>query len=78
MAGLKADPKPKAFFDQLVIAKPAPPAPEWERIATEMRLAMERIVRGIQTQDQALKGLDEFADDALSKRRWILAQGRRA
>jgi len=76
--GLMTEPRSRAFFDQLNIARPAPPAPEWERIANEMAGAMERIVRGIQSLDAALKGLDEFAFMTLAKRRWLLEQGRPA
>ena len=76
--GLMHDPRSKAFYDQLTIAKPAPPAPEWERIANEMAATLERVVRGVQPLDAALARLDKFADEALAKRRWILKQTRGA
>ena len=33
------------FRDQLERVKPVPQAPEWERIATELRLVLEKVVR---------------------------------
>jgi len=76
--GLMRQLRSRAFFEQLNLARPAPPAPEWERIANEMAAAMERVVRGLQTLDAALKGLDEFAFTVLAKRRWLLEKGRAA
>ncbi len=76
--GLMRDPRSKAFYDQLMIAKPAPPAPEWERIANEMAATLERVVRGVQPLDAALARLDKFADEALAKRRWLLKRTARA
>ncbi|MBU6299706.1 MAG: extracellular solute-binding protein, partial [Alphaproteobacteria bacterium] len=72
ITGLMRDPRSKAFYDQLQIAKPAPPAPEWERIANEMAATLERVVRGVQPLDAALARLDRFSDDVLAKRRWFL------
>ncbi len=68
----------RAFRDQLERVKPAPKVPEWERIATEMRLVAERTVHGQLTVDQAAAELDARADRILEKRRWMLSQrGRR-
>jgi multiple sugar transport system substrate-binding protein len=72
--GLMRDPRSKAFFDQLMIAKPPPMVPEWERIANEMATALERIVRGVEPLDAALARLDAFADAVLAKRRWMLGR----
>lgn len=65
-----------AFRDQLERVKPTPKVLEWERIVQEMRLASERVVRGGESQDQALRDLDERVDKILEKRRWMLQQAR--
>jgi multiple sugar transport system substrate-binding protein len=72
VAGLNSDPNAQSFYQQLSLAKAPPKAPEWERIANEMAIAMERVVRGIQTLDDALIGLDNFANGILAKRRFML------
>ena len=64
----------KAFREQLERVVPAPKVPEWEQIATEMRLVAERVVHGRLTVDQAVTALDAKADHILEKRRWILAR----
>jgi multiple sugar transport system substrate-binding protein len=71
---LAADLHARAFRDQLERVKPAPKVPEWERIATEMRLVAERAVRGDLSVDQAVRELDARADRILEKRRWLLAR----
>ena len=76
--GLMQDARSQAFYQQLNLARPVPPVPEWERIANEMVAALERIVRGLVSLDDALKGLDEFAFTALAKRRAMLERGRAA
>jgi multiple sugar transport system substrate-binding protein len=73
-ASLAADPYARAFRDQLERVKPTPKVPEWERIATEMRLVAERAVHGELTVDQAAETLDASADRILEKRRWLLAR----
>jgi multiple sugar transport system substrate-binding protein len=72
--GLAADVPAHAFREQLERVKPAPQVPEWERIATEMRLVAERTVHGDWSVDQAAKELDARADRILEKRRWLLAR----
>jgi multiple sugar transport system substrate-binding protein len=62
----------RAFREQLERAKPTPKIPEWERIATEMRLISERVVHGEISVDQAAAELDARADRILEKRRWML------
>lgn len=64
-----------AFADQLTHAKAAPKVPEWERIATEVRLVAEAAAHGNLTLDQATAEMDKRADAILAKRRWMLAQG---
>jgi multiple sugar transport system substrate-binding protein len=39
-----------------------------------MRLATERVVRGGESQDQAVRELDAQVDKILEKRRWIERQ----
>lgn len=63
-----------AFRDQLERVKPTPKVLEWERIAQEMRLASERVVRGGVPQDRALRDLNVRVDEILAKRRWMLTQ----
>ena len=60
-----------AFREQMERLEPVPRVLEWERIAQEMRIASERVVRGGQPQDQALRELDRRVDDILAKRRWM-------
>jgi len=62
----------RAFFDQLERVRPAPKVPEWERIATEMRLAVERVVHGDLAAESVAAELDARADRILEKRRWML------
>jgi multiple sugar transport system substrate-binding protein len=69
---LARDPYAAAFRDQLERAKSPPKVPEWERIATEMRLVTEAVVAGRLTVDQAAAELDARADRILEKRRWML------
>jgi multiple sugar transport system substrate-binding protein len=66
----------RAFRTQLERVKPTPPAPEWERIATEMRLVAEQMVGGKLTVDQAAVEMDRRADRLLAKRRWMLERAR--
>ncbi|WP_425481276.1 sugar ABC transporter substrate-binding protein [Luteimonas gilva] len=72
---LKEDPYAQAFRDQLERVKPTPKVLEWERIVQEMRLASERVVRGGESQDDALRDLDKRVDEILEKRRWMLEHG---
>jgi multiple sugar transport system substrate-binding protein len=76
----------RAFRDQLERLEPTPPVPEWERIATEMRVVSERVARQVAGTtaaqraaivDAAAAELDARTDQILEKRRWILARGAR-
>ena len=62
----------RAFFEQLERVRPAPQVPEWERIANEMRLVVERVVVGELAAEKAPAELDVRADRILEKRRWML------
>ena len=74
----------RAFREQLERVRRTPPVPEWERIATEMRVASERAARQVSPAttaaelaaivDAAAAELDAKADQILEKRRWILAR----
>lgn len=75
---LAADPLTRPFLDQLERARPTPRVPEWERIATEMRVVSELVVRGTFTVDQGVAELDARADRILEKRRWMLDRGARS
>jgi multiple sugar transport system substrate-binding protein len=74
-ARLAGDVHARAFRDQLERVKPTPKVPEWERIATEMRLVVERAVHDGLSVDQAARELDARANRILEKRRWLLARG---
>ncbi len=71
-AGLAQDPRAWAFRDQLERARALPKVPEWERIATELRLVMEKVVRGELAAAGVAEELDARADRILEKRRWLL------
>jgi multiple sugar transport system substrate-binding protein len=75
---LAEDPYAKAFREQLERAVSTPKVPEWERIATEMRLVGEQVANGRVTVDQAVEELDRRADRILEKRRWMLDQADKA
>ena len=72
----------QAFRDQLERVRRSPPVPEWERIATEIRVVSERAVRRVSPAttpaelaaivDAAVAELDAQADRLLEKRRWLL------
>lgn len=72
-AALANDEYAKAFREQLELVKATPKVPEWERIANEMQLAAERVVRGGVPIDNALRDLDASVDTILAKRRALLA-----
>ncbi|MGY4398126.1 multiple sugar transport system substrate-binding protein [Sphingomonas sp. UYAg733] len=72
---LREDRYARAFADQLLRVKPTPKVPEWERIATEVRLVAEAAAHGRMTVDQAAAEMDKRADAILAKRRWMLNQG---
>nr|WP_198683751.1 sugar ABC transporter substrate-binding protein [Peristeroidobacter agariperforans] len=72
MPTLVESPYARAFLEQLDRVRSPPKVPEWERIATEMRLAGERVVQRVQTVDEAVVALDRKTDEILAKRRWML------
>lgn len=74
LPALVESPYARAFLAQLDRVRSPPKVPEWERIATEMRLAGERVVQGAQTVDEAVVALDGKTDEILTKRRWMLEQ----
>jgi len=71
---LAGDELARAFRDQLERVRPTPQVLEWERIAQELRLATERVVRGGQPQHVAAAQLDARVDAILEKRRWVRRQ----
>ena len=73
-AALAQDPPTLAFRDQLERVRPVPKVPEWERIATELRVVTESVVRGELSAERGLEELDLRADRILEKRRWMLAR----
>ena len=64
----------RAFREQLERAKPTPKVPEWERIAQEMQLMADRVIRGGMAEDAALREFDATTDAILAKRRALLAR----
>ena len=69
---LAQSPYARAFHEQLDRLRSPPKVPEWERIATEMKLAGERVVQGRQTVESAVAELDLRTDAILEKRRWMM------
>jgi multiple sugar transport system substrate-binding protein len=74
---LVSSPYSRAFREQLDRVRSPPRVPEWERIATELRMAQERVVLGASTVDEAVIALDRKADEILEKRRWMLDKQKR-
>jgi multiple sugar transport system substrate-binding protein len=72
---LARDPYAAAFRDQLERVKARPKVAEWERIATEIQLVTERVVRGELTPHDGALELDARTDAILAKRRELLAAG---
>ena len=62
----------RAFREQLELVKATPKVPEWERIANEMQLMADRVIRGGVPVDQALHDFDATVDGILAKRRSLL------
>ena len=73
-AALAGDVHARAFREQLERVKPMPKVPEWERIATEVRMVAERAAHGEISVDEAARVLDARAARILEKRRWLLAR----
>lgn len=71
---LAENPYTHAFREQLRHVRPTPQVPEWERIATQIRLHAEEVVYGRLTIDEALASLNRTVDQILEKRRWMLEQ----
>ena len=81
---LAGDERVRAFREQLERVRSAPPVPEWERIATELRVVTERAARRVGPASteaeleavaaEAAAELDARVDAMLEKRRWILSR----
>jgi multiple sugar transport system substrate-binding protein len=71
---LSGDPYSVAFGEQMKRLKPTPKVPEWERIATDLKLVAEKAAHGELTTDQAVADLDARTDETLAKRRWMLSR----
>lgn len=79
-----ANPHVAAFRDQLERVRRTPAVPEWERIATAMRVVTERAARRMSPAttaaeraaivEAAAAEIDARADQILDKRRWVLAR----
>ena len=73
-SALTADPRTRAFGDQLTRTAPCPKVPEWEEIATRIYEQSDRAIRGATTPDSALATLDRIVNQMLEKRRWLVAR----
>lgn len=71
---LAADPRTRAFAEQLQRTAPCPMVPEWEEIATRIWEQADRAIRGAATADSALAELDRTVGRLLEKRRWLAAR----
>src|SRR3546814_16254840 len=71
---LANDPYARAFRDQLERAVSTPKVPEWERIATELKLVGELVANDRMSVDEAVVELDRRTDEILEKRRGMLDQ----
>ncbi|HVJ00284.1 MAG TPA: sugar ABC transporter substrate-binding protein [Sphingomonas sp.] len=67
----------RAFAVQLTRLEPSPKVPEWERIATEMRLVAEAAAHTDTPIPAVAAEIDRRADAILAKRRWMLERERR-
>ena len=74
MGNLTTDKYASAFYKQLELAKPSPMAPEWERIAQDMRIVAEQMVRGNKSVDETAQNMQTRADKILEKRRYMLSR----
>lgn len=72
LPALEQSPYARAFREQLDRVRSPPKVPEWERIATEVRLMSERVVHDVMSIDEAVTDLDRRVDEILEKRRWML------
>jgi multiple sugar transport system substrate-binding protein len=71
-AALKSDIHTAAFREQLGRVRAVPKVPEWERIATELRIVLERVIHGDIPAARLPEEMDKRADRLLAKRRWML------
>ena len=69
---LASDPYARAFRVQLERAVSTPKVPEWEQIATELKLIEEQVANDRMSVDEAAAELDRRTDKILEKRRWML------
>jgi multiple sugar transport system substrate-binding protein len=76
-SSLAADPRARAFEQQLLRVAPWPKVPEWEQITSLLQDQSERAVRGATPGDSALAALDRDVDRVLEKRRWMLSRQHR-
>jgi multiple sugar transport system substrate-binding protein len=71
-SALALDPYMKAFRLQLQNTRATPKVPEWERIATEIRLMAEQVLNKKLSQDQGIAQLEQTVNRILEKRRWMM------
>jgi multiple sugar transport system substrate-binding protein len=71
---LAGDLQAAGFREQLERVRATPKVPEWERIATELKVVAEQAVHGRLDIDAAVLELDRRTDAILEKRRWLLQQ----
>lgn len=69
---LSADPRFRAFGEQLGRAVSTPKIPEWENVIAKIQDQAESVIRGASSADSALAVLDREVNVLLEKRRWLL------
>ena len=73
-SALAGDARVAAFRAQLEHVQSMPKVPEAEQISIKLQERAEAVIRGAQTEDQALTALDAEVDRILEKRRWLVAR----
>src|SRR3546814_14108573 len=69
---LANEPYARAFRDQPERAVSTPKVPEWERIATQLKLVGELVANDRKSVDEAVVELDRRSDSVLATCRWML------
>jgi ABC-type glycerol-3-phosphate transport system substrate-binding protein len=68
-AAWKSDPQGEEAFDLLPYAKPEPNVRGWQEVRDLLTAALQSVISGAKTPDQALKELDRQADRALAEKK---------
>jgi multiple sugar transport system substrate-binding protein len=71
---LNGDARSWVFRTQLERVRSTPKVPEMEQVAIKLQERAEAVIRGAQSEDEALTALDKEVDVILEKRRWLVAR----